>query len=165
MKIKDLEYLLPVKVKLNKNFTLEDSFDVNTIVLVKAFVLDSNDCGGNCYKAWVSALKEDMVHNRRVAIPDWRNSKTDRYDQTYYESNKPNPDGDYDTTVFVMEEDDCFDLVESNTSNQHTNLSIEFAISMLEELKAIALNRGFNDVAYDNLFYLKIQELKQQLNK
>ena len=48
---------------------------------------------------------------------------------------------------------------------EHTNLSIEFAISMLEELKAIALNRGFNDVAYDNLFYLKIQELKQQLNK
>lgn len=165
MKIKDLENLLPVRVKLNNNFLLEDSFDVNTIVLVKSFSLFPDDCGGNCYEVWVTSLKEDMEHNVRISIPDWRNPKTGKYDLTYYEANKPNSNGDYDTTIFVMEEDDCFDLVESNTSNQHTNLSIEFAISMLEELKAIALNRGFNDVAYDNLFYLKIQELKQQLNK
>ena len=58
-----------------------------------------------------------------------------------------------------------YEVEELNTAKEHTNLSIEFAMSMLEELKAIALNRGFNDVVYDNLFYLKIQELKQQLNK
>ena len=81
----------------------------------------------------------------------------ERHKLVISDSNLSIPDGlDFFTT---------YEVEESNTSNQHTNLSIEFAMSMLEELKAIALNRGFNDVAYDNLFYLKIQELKQQLNK
>lgn len=47
----------------------------------------------------------------------------------------------------------------------HTKLSIQFAIKVLEELKQIAINRDFNYVAYDNLLYFKIQELKQYLDE
>ena len=54
------------------------------------------------------------------------------------------------------------DFFEENT---HTNISIEFTINVLEQLKQIAINKDFNDVAYDNSLYFKIQELKQYLNE
>jgi hypothetical protein len=53
----------------------------------------------------------------------------------------------------------------TNAAEKHADLSIQFAIEVLEELKQIAINRDFNYAAYDNLFYFKIQELKQYLDE
>ena len=46
-------------------------------------------------------------------------------------------------------------------SRDIVDLTIQFAVEVLEELKQIAINRDFNYAAYDNLFYFKIQELKK----
>lgn len=42
-------------------------------------------------------------------------------------------------------------------------LHIEDKIKMLEELNQIAEDRDFNEIAYYNLLYGKIQELKKKL--
>jgi len=76
MKITEINNRLPKKVKLNKNFTLEESFYVNTILLVKgANIVDWDGKSEKCYKVFVTALAEDMDHNRSVAIADWFDNK------------------------------------------------------------------------------------------
>ena len=114
MKILEIKDKLPIKVKLNNSFYLDGSFDSRTILLIKEIKLNFN----NCYKILVTVLKEDLEHNRKVATLEWRNKKTGEYDVSYYEYNTPNSNGDYDDVIFVMEDDDCFDLVDSVTENE-----------------------------------------------
>ena len=122
MKILEIKDKLPIKVKLNNSFYLDGSFDSGTILLIKEIKLNFN----NCYKILVTALKEDLEHNRKVATLEWLNKKTCEYDVSYYEYNTPNSNGDYDDVIFVMEDDDCFDLVDSVTENER-KIAIEFA--------------------------------------
>ena len=122
MKILEIKDKLPIKVKLNNSFYLDGSFDSGTILLIKEIKLNFN----NCYKILVTALKEDLEHNRKVATLEWLNKKTGEYDVSYYEYNTPNSNGDYDDVIFVMEDDDCFDLVDSVTENER-KIAIEFA--------------------------------------
>ena len=63
MKILEIKDKLPIKVKLNNSFYLDGSFDSGTILLIKEIKLNFN----NCYKILVTALKEDLEHNRKVA--------------------------------------------------------------------------------------------------
>ncbi len=44
MKITDLKEL-PVRVKLNENFKLEDSLDSNMIIQINNYFVESDDCG------------------------------------------------------------------------------------------------------------------------
>jgi hypothetical protein len=111
MKITDIISKLPLKVKLNNNFTLEESFDKGTIVFVKSCEIDEDYDGESCYKVYVSALKEDLDYNTSVSIPNWRNPKNGDYELNFYEVNDITDD--YDDIIYVMENDDCFDLVEN----------------------------------------------------
>ena len=110
MKIGDIIDKLPCKVKLNNNFTLDESFDSGTIVFVKSCEIEEVYEGEACYKVYVSALKEDLEYNTSISIHDWRNPKNDQYELNFYEVNKIT--GDFEDTIYVMENDDCFDLVE-----------------------------------------------------
>lgn len=126
MKITDLKDKLPIKVKLNSKFDLDESFDVNTKLLIKSFNIDG-DYGdeGICYKVYVTALNEDLEYNKSIAISDWYNSKTKQYDLNYYESNEPNAEGNYEDTIFVMENDDCFDLCDEPIIKQSSEMIVE----------------------------------------
>lgn len=117
MKIGDIIDKLPCKVKLNNNFTLDDSFDKGTIVFVKSCEIEdwSDDAGAEaCYKVYVSALKEDLEYNTTIAEHKWYNNKTGEYELNIFEFNedKIKPNGCFEDTIYVMENDDCFDIVE-----------------------------------------------------
>ena len=111
MTILDIKDKLPLKVKLNNNFTLEESFDVNTILYIKGYLLDGEYDNESCYKVFVSALKEDQEHNNKIAIPDWYNDKTKKFDLTYYQCHK-DTNGHFEDTIYVMDNENCFDLIE-----------------------------------------------------
>lgn len=111
MKIADIITKLPLKVKLNNNFNLDESFDKGTIVFVKSCELEDGYESEACYKVYVSALKEDLEYNKSVSISNWRNFKNDQYELNFYEVN--NITGDFEDTIYVMENDDCFDMVET----------------------------------------------------
>lgn len=131
MKITDIMNELPKKVKLNKNFTLEESFDVNTILLIKGVKLDfgGNDNEEKCYKVFVTALAEDMKYNQSIAIADWFD---DNYKptKTYFDVMKKAFDqwGNLNDVIYVMENDDCFDLVNNDSDKIH------YAINELNQL-------------------------------
>lgn len=60
MNVKDLlNRETPFKIKLNNKFTLEESFDPGTVLLVKTIKEDETFDDGIVYKLLVSALKED----------------------------------------------------------------------------------------------------------
>lgn len=44
---------------------------------------------------------------------------------------------------------------------EHTKLSIQFAIEMLQELQKIGDSKNFNEVAWSNLLYIKTENLKE----
>jgi len=117
MNVKDLlNRETPFKIKLNKNFTLEESFDPGTILLVKTIKEDDKYNEGTVYKLWVSALKEDEQHNISVALCDWFDSNSNAT-LNIYEANKNMCDsqGNYNDTIYVMEFEDCFDEVEDDS--------------------------------------------------
>ena len=63
MKITDIISKLPLKVKLNNNFILDDSFDKGTIVFVKSCEIEdwSDDAGAEaCYISTADALRSLM---------------------------------------------------------------------------------------------------------
>lgn len=132
MNINDLKDKLPIKIKLNKNFTLAESFDNNTILLLKVANVENEDDFGKSWKILVTALKEDLEHNKTVAIYDWYNPENNKYDLSYYDTHRPNSVGNYEDTIYVMEDDDCFDLIDSTSPSKET---IEYALNVLEELK------------------------------
>jgi hypothetical protein len=121
---------LPVRVKLNSNFQLEESFDAGTILQINSFVPDID----GCYKVWVTALAKDMEHNQTVAERNWWDSSTDQYNINIFESNKKQFDlkGNFNDVIFVMDRDDCFDIIAEYDERK-------FSINdMLNVIKAIA---------------------------
>lgn len=100
---------LPLRVKLNKNFTLEESFDPGTILQINSFVPDIE----GCYKVWVTALAKDMEHNKSVAERNWVDEDTGYFDIDIFEANKKDIDsnGDYKDVIFVMDSDEFFDVI------------------------------------------------------
>jgi hypothetical protein len=132
MTINDIANNLPKKVKLNKNFKLDESFDPNTIILVKGVVLEDgwDDKGEKCYKVFVTALAEDMEYNRSVAIPTWYD-ENHQPTKTYYDVMKKALDqwGNMNDVIYVMENDDVFDVIEDSNKTQ-----IKFAIDELNKL-------------------------------
>ena len=102
MKITDInKSMLPIKVKLNNNFNLDESFDVGTILQIYNYKYDSEDC----YVVNVRALSEDKKHNNSVAIPNFYNKKTGSYDLNYFQfyDDKINSNGDFEDIIYVME--------------------------------------------------------------
>lgn len=156
MKIADIISKLPLKVKLNNNFTLEDSFDKGTIVFVKSCEIEEVYGGEACYKVYVTALKEDLEYNTTVAEHIWYNRKSGEYDLNFFEFNedKIKPNGCFEDTIFVMENDDCFDLIEDekskipdlswlwNCSSELKNL-VDYNSLINDPKVANALNRAY----------------------
>lgn len=126
MKISDIMNELPKKVKLNKNFTLEESFDVNTILLIKGVSsdFDGNDGEEKCYKVFVTALAEDMKYNQSIAIADWFDDNH-KPTKTYFDQMKKVFDqwGNLNDVIYVMENDDCFDLVNNDNDKIHYTIN------------------------------------------
>jgi hypothetical protein len=121
---------LPVRVKLNSNFQLEESFDVGTILQINSFVPDID----GCYKVWVTALVRDMEHNKTIAERNWLDSSTGQFNIDIFEANKKDIDGNgnFNDVIFVMDTDDCFDII---TEYDEPKFSIN---DMLNTIKAIA---------------------------
>ena len=68
MKINEVLALgLPIRVKLNENFQLDESVDPQTIIQINNCQLDSDWDEEDCYKLYITALNEDMSHNISVA--------------------------------------------------------------------------------------------------
>lgn len=110
MKITDIsKSQLPLRIKLNQNFTLEESFNPGTILQINSFVPDFE----GCFKVWVTALAKDMEHNKSVAERNWFDDNTGYFDIDIFEANKKDIDsnGDYKDLIFVMDIDDCFDII------------------------------------------------------
>jgi len=141
MKITDIVNDLPKRVKLNKNFTLEESFDVNTILQIKGVIVDEWVENEKCYKVFVTALAKDMEYNRSVALPDWLDSSGNPT-KTFYDVNHKFMDqwGNLNDVIYVMENDDCFDLPEKDNNNN----KIQFAIDELNNLKDILIQKVNN---------------------
>ncbi len=131
MRIVDiLKTQLPLRVKLNSNFRLDESFDAGTIVQINSFVPDID----GCYKVWVTALAKDMEHNKTIAERNWLDSSTGLFNIDIYESNKKQFDlkGNFNDVIFVMDRDDCFDIISEYDERK-------FSINdMLNVIKAIA---------------------------
>jgi hypothetical protein len=113
MRIIDIKDFL-IRVKLNDKFQLEESFDVGTILQLNSAIIDSYDDGWNCYRVEVTALGSDLEHNKSISVKNWRDFKTNEYNLDIFEFHKDDikPNGDFNTSIFVMEYDDCFDLVD-----------------------------------------------------
>lgn len=137
MNIKDIIPKLPLRVKLNNKFTLEESFDTNTILLIKSASID--DWGGDgekCYKVHVTALADDMKYNRSIAIADWFDDNHNPT-LTYFDVTKKilDKDGNLNDIIYVMENDDCFDLVEENKNTSNIERAIYELNELSDELK------------------------------
>lgn len=132
---------LPLRVKLNSNFQLDESFDPGTVLQINSFV---PDCGG-CYKVWVTALAKDMEHNKTIAERNWLDSSTGLFNIDIYESNKKDfdSDGNFNDVIFVMDTDNCFDII---TEYDEPKFSIN---DMLNVIKAIAPT--FHLITKDNV--------------
>jgi hypothetical protein len=150
MRIVDiLKTQLPLRVKLNSNFQLEESFDPGTIVQINSFVPDID----GCYKVWVTALAKDMEHNKTIAERNWLDSSTGLFNIDIYESNKKQFDlnGNFNDVIFVMDRDDCFDII---TEYDEPKFSIN---DVLNVIKAIAPT--FHLINKDNVETF-VEELK-----
>jgi uncharacterized protein YkuJ len=106
----------PIRVKLNQNFQLEESFDVGTILQLNWWkgVGEIYGADGRYFEVGVTVLKADLEYNKSIALRDWTNPETGNYDLNIYEVSTKNFDsnGNFIDTIFVMETDDCFDLVD-----------------------------------------------------
>lgn len=133
MKITDLKEL-PVRVKINENFKLEDSLDPNMIIQINNYRVDSDDFG-ICYRVEVTLLGSDHEHNKSVAIRDWRDPHSDQYDADYFVANvqKRQSNGDYRDVIFVMNYEDVFDFIDSVGNNKEIN-------AVVAELNRIVVN-------------------------
>jgi hypothetical protein len=110
MKITDInQSQLPLKVKLNQNWRLDESIENNTIIQINSFKPDMD----NCYEVFVTVLAKDLEYNKSVCISDWYNTtKTDVWDWDFYEANSDLLDinGNYNFSIYVMNDEDVFDI-------------------------------------------------------
>lgn len=171
MKITDLKEL-PVRVKLNKNFKLEDSLDPNIIVQINNYFVESDDFG-ICYRVQVTLLASDYEHNKSVAIRDWRNPNSDEFNADYFVANiqKKQSNGDYWDIIYVMEDDDAFDLINSVNENK-TDAVIDELNRIVNEIELgknkplTAYDQGCSDCENHiiNSLKFRINELKDGKN-
>jgi hypothetical protein len=113
MTITDIKQF-PIRVKLNSNFGLDLSFDKNTILQLNSVELDFEDNEGCSYKVYVTALGSDLEYNKSIASRNWMNLENKNYELDIFEFYEDviKPNGDFKTSIFVMGNDDCFDLVD-----------------------------------------------------
>ena len=181
MKITDIIDKLPCKVKLNENFQLTESFDKGTIVFIESCQIDTDDC----YELHVLAMKEDLPHNISVAIRNWYD-KNGGPTLNIFQANPErfNSEGNFEDTIFVMENDDCFDLVEPKLTIDSKMVSdIEKLIDGIMSVavqttgdygrggecpycrKSCAWNDSMFDVEHEsNCTYVLAQELSKRFN-
>lgn len=114
MNIKEVEALgFPIRVKLNKNFNLDESVDPGTIIQINKIDLDALDGDEECYKVAITLLNEDMDYNQSIASSDWFDNDGNACLNYYQVSlNEKQLNGDYKSVIFVMGDDDVFNLVE-----------------------------------------------------
>lgn len=139
MKVEDILKLeLPIKVKLNKGFNLDESFDCGTILQLNTCEVEDEhvyEDDGRCFVLQVTALKEDFNHNKSVSKKGWYNTETGKYDLDFFDGNKElkNENGDYVDTIYVMENDDWCDQITSSTKQYSEDQlfdAITFAIGL-----------------------------------
>lgn len=140
MRILDIKNF-PIRVKLNQNFQLEESFDVGTILQLNSWEIDFSSSSGTCYKINVTVLKSDIDHNKSISIRNWKNFDTGNFELDIFEARKEmfDSNGNFHDTIFVMEVDDCFDLVDDNKTliyNREDMLLVikEIAPSLLKHI-------------------------------
>jgi hypothetical protein len=121
----------PIRVKLNDKFQLEESFDVGTILQLNSAIIDSYDDGWNCYRVEVTALGSDLEHNKSICERNWMNFKPNNFELDIFEFHKDDmkPNGDFNTSIFVMGDDDCFDLVDELKVPKYTTADILLIVS------------------------------------
>jgi len=104
----------PIRVKLNSNFQLENSFDVGTILQLNDIRTDFKGIVDTSYEVSVTALGSDLEYNKSICERNWMNFKTNNFELDIFEFHKDDmkPNGDFNTSIFVMGDDDCFDLVD-----------------------------------------------------
>lgn len=107
-----LTQTLPIRVKLNNKFTLDDSFDIGTIIQINNAKIEYTDESGVCYVVYVTCLNQDMQHNNSIACRDWYD-KEGLPNLSYFEYNidEKQANGDYKSQIYVMSNDDCFDII------------------------------------------------------
>jgi hypothetical protein len=121
----------PIRVKLNSNFGLDLSFDKNTILQLNSVELDFIHTEGCSYKVYVTALGSDLEYNKSIASRNWMNLENKNYELDIFEfyENVIGPNGDFDTSIFVMGDDDCFDLVDELKVPKYSTEDILIIIS------------------------------------
>jgi hypothetical protein len=153
MKITDIKNShLPIKVKLNSNFSLEESVDVHSIVQINSYCVLNGYDEGDCFSVKITLLAEDYKYNKSIASTGWYNGENGKYDLDFFEYNKIKPNTDYKEEIFVMEHDDCFDLIEPE--NDNTEL-----IDLLGECKLQLeyLNNKFQETGTSNSLISRIE--------
>jgi hypothetical protein len=122
----------PIRVKLNSNFQLDESFDCGTILQLNSVRLEFEGSVDNSYEVSVTALGSDLEYNKSIAIRNWKNVNTNQFELDIFEFHKDvmKSNRDFQTSIFVMEDDDCFDIIDDEP---------KFSINdMLNVIKAIA---------------------------
>ena len=114
MNIKEVEaFGFPIRVKLNKNFNLDEAVDPGTIIQINKIDLDALDGDEECYKVVITLLNEDMDYNQSITSSDWFDKDGNACLNYYQVSlNEKQPNGDYKSFIYVMSNDDVFDLIE-----------------------------------------------------
>jgi hypothetical protein len=131
MKLTDIKQSdLPIRVRLTDGFTLEESYDIGSIIQINSFKPeDEYDTGGWCYEVYTTVLKDDVEYNKTISKRDWYDGNGG-FTSNWYESNskKMNQDGSYRDTIYVMEGDDFCEIVA-----QEKNSVVEYLIEDFEE--------------------------------
>jgi hypothetical protein len=124
----------PIRVKLNSNFQLENSFDVGTILELNGIRTDFKGIVDTSYEVSVTALGSDLEYNKSICERNWMNFKTNNFELDIFEFHKDDmkPNGNFNTSIFVMGDDDCFDLVDELKAPKYSTED------MLNVIKAIA---------------------------
>lgn len=113
MKIKDINpEILPVRVKLTNDFPLEDSFDAGMIIQIDSFYATREYVEDvEVYRLNVRVLAKDVAYNKKVAQHNWFDSNGNPT-LDYFEANPTkNESGDYEDFIYVMGNDDFFEMV------------------------------------------------------
>lgn len=160
MNIKEVEALgFPIRVKLNKNFSLEESVDPGTIIQINKIDLDSLDGDEECYKVAITLLNEDMDYNQSIASSDWFDKHGNACLNYYQVSlNEKQLNGDYKSFIYVMSNDDVFDLVE-----EKENVVDLILKELNEQYEYDKSSLGDNDGSYYDTAYGEMLGLKQAI--
>jgi len=140
-------------VKLNSNFLLDESMDPGTIIQINNYRLENDYEEDKCYRVWVTCLSSDMPHNHNVAIPDYQ--EKGGIGKTFFEisSHLKRPDGSYKDSIFVMENEDCFDEIKEKM-NTKPILLIKLPVSFNDERLYIIGNHLNEDESLSNDYHV-----------